>query len=151
MAPTVNIDNVSQQQSHGLRTQEVNEEQSYLLRSKRKLLNNGVDTEENDRMLKIKRVDRKKSKGSNTVVEGMEVDVDNGQEQNVRIQKEIVIPGPNTESLENRLDRMNATINGIESRVDNRFNYNGSENYPPLELSMFTVGAMLVHRNPIVH
>ena len=29
-------------------------------------------------MLKIKRVDRKKSKGSNTVVEGMEVDVDNG-------------------------------------------------------------------------
>ena len=48
------------------------------------LLNNGVDTEENDRMLKIKRVDRKKSKGSNTVVEGMEVDVDNGQEQNVR-------------------------------------------------------------------
>ena len=113
MAPTENIDSVSQEQSHGLRTQDVNEGQSYLLRSKRKLLNNGVDTVENDRMLKTKRVDRKKSKGSNTIVEGMEVDVDNGQEQNVRIQKEIVIPGPNTESLENRLDRMNATINGI--------------------------------------
>ena len=58
------------------------------------------------------------------------MDIENDQEQNIRINMKIVIPEPTSDSIENRFNRINASIKGIENRVENRFNYfDGSLKY----------------------
>ena len=58
------------------------------------------------------------------------MDIENDQEQNIRINMKIVIPEPTSDSIENRFNRINASIKGIENRIENRFNYfDGSLKY----------------------
>ena len=76
MAPTKTIDNVSQEQTHRLRTRNLDKDReiSIALRYKRKVLNTGVDSEENDKVLKRRRVNRIHGKFYNSDLNEVEND-----------------------------------------------------------------------------
>ena len=81
MAPTKTIDNVSQEQNHRLRIQNLDKDKelSNALRYKRKVLNSGVDSEENDELIKRRRVNRIQGKFYNSDLNEVVADFENNK------------------------------------------------------------------------